>query len=149
MANRILFATDFSEISSNAFDEAIKLSKMLGAELVIANVLHYPPILSDLRAQAEEVETAMKQWCTHRLDQLAANARSAGIKAETVLREGAVVHSGILAIAEEFGTIMIVLGTHGRTGLSKLVIGSVAARVITEATCPVVTVRSKIARRAP
>jgi nucleotide-binding universal stress UspA family protein len=144
MSKKILYATDFSGNSAHTFEEALKLARLTGADLVIAHVLHFPPMVgSAFLPNGEENEAAMRKWCTHRLDQLAANARTAGISAEAVLREGAVVHAGILAIADELGALMIVLGTHGHTGLSNLVIGSVAARVITEAICPVVTVRSK------
>ena len=144
MPNPILLATDFSDISVNAFDEALKLCKLTGASLVISHVLHFPPMVgSAFVPNAEETEDAMRRWCTHRLDELAAKAVSAGVKAETVLREGAHAHAGITKLAEEKKAAMIVLGTHGRTGLSKLVIGSVASRVITEAPCPVLTVRSR------
>ncbi len=144
MSKKILYVTDFSQSSAHTFDEAVKLAKLTGSDLVIAHVLHFPPMVgSAFLPNVEETETAMKEWCTHRLDQLAANARTAGLTAEAVLREGPVVHAGILAIAEEVGASMIVLGTHGHTGFSNRVIGSVAARVLTEAICPVVTVRSQ------
>jgi nucleotide-binding universal stress UspA family protein len=144
MPNPILYATDFSDISVNAFEEALKLCKLTGADLVVAHVLHFPPMVgSAFVPNAEETEDAMRRWCTHRLDELAAKAVAAGVKAETALREGAHAHAGIAKLAEEKKATMIVLGTHGRTGLSKLVIGSVAARVITEAPCPVLTVRSR------
>lgn len=143
MATQILYSTDFSEISAHAFDEAVKLAKLMGAELVIGHVLHFPPMLTDLPAMTEETEGSMRLWCTHRLDELAARAEEAGVKARTALREGAHAHEGITKLAGETHALMIVLGTHGRTGLSKLVLGSVAARVITEAPCPVLTVRAK------
>ena len=143
MASQVLYATDFSEISAHAFDEAVKVSKAMGAELVVAHVLHFPPMVSELPAMAQEVEAAMRLWCTHRLDELASKAKAAGLSTRTVLKEGAHAHAGITKLAEELKPAMIVLGTHGRTGLSKVVLGSVAARVITEAPCPVLAVRSK------
>ena len=144
MPRKILYATDFSQNSAHTFDEALKLAKLTGCGLVIAHVLHFPPMVgSAFLPNAEETQAAMRQWCTHRLDQLAANARTAGSEAETALKEGPVVHTGLLQIAEDVDAAMIVMGTHGHTGFSKLVLGSVAARVITEAPCPVVTVRSR------
>jgi nucleotide-binding universal stress UspA family protein len=144
MPKKILYATDFSSASARTFEEALKIAKLTGTGLVVAHVLHFPPMVgSAFIPNAEETEAAMRDWCRHRLDQLAANARTAGVEAETVLKEGAVVHAGILAIAEEIGAALIVVGTHGTTGLSKMVLGSVAARVITEAECPVVTIRSR------
>ena len=144
MSKKILYATDFSSASAHTFGEALKIAKLTGADLVVAHVLHFPPMVgSAFLPNAEENEAAMRDWCRHRLDQLAANARTAGTNAETILKEGPIVHAGILAIADETGAGLIVVGTHGRTGLSKMVLGSVAARVITEADCPVVTVRSR------
>jgi len=141
MPTTILYATDFSEASVRAFAEALRLSKLMGSDLVVAHVLHFPPMLSDLPAQTEETEEAMRRWCGHRLDDLAAKAGAEGIKAVTALREDPHAHEGIAKLAGEKAALMIVLGTHGRTGLSKLVMGSVAARVIAVAPCPVLTVR--------
>ena len=144
MSKKVLYATDFSSASAHTFDEALKISTLIGADLVIAHVLHFPPMVgSAFIPNAEENEAAMRDWCRHRLDQMAANARTAGAKSEALLREGTVVHSGILAIAEEIGAVLIVMGTHGHTGLSKMVLGSVAARLLTEADCPVVSVRAR------
>ncbi len=142
MADTVLFGTDFSELSGKAFDEAIRLAKRLGADLVVAHVLQFPPMLSELPAQTEETENAMRRWCTHRLDELAARANSSGVKARGVLREGVHAYTGVTELAGETKATMVVLGTHGRTGLSRLVMGSVAARVIAEAPCPVLTVRA-------
>ena len=142
MSNTVLYATDFSEASGRAFDEAQKLSKLTGATLVVAHVLHFPPMLTDLPAQTEETEEAMRRWCRHRLEELASKAGAAGVHVTTELREDAHAHEGIVKLAGEKDALMIVLGTHGRTGLSKLVMGSVAARVIAVAPCPVLTVRS-------
>ena len=141
MPTTVLYATDFSEASGPAFDEARKLSKLTGSRLVVAHVLHFPPMLFDLPAQTDETEDAMRRWCQHRLEELAAKAGAAGVKAETELREDPHAHEGIVKLAREKDALMIVLGTHGRTGLSKLVLGSVAARVIAVAPCPVLTVR--------
>ncbi len=143
MASQVLYATDFSEIAGHAFDEALTVAKAMGAEVVIAHVLHFPPMVSELRPMAEEVEDAMRLWCNHRLAELAGKAQAAGVKAQTILREGAHAHAGLTKLAEELKPAMIILGTHGRTGISKVVLGSVAARVITEAPCPVLVVRAK------
>lgn len=142
MANQILYATDFSPISEHAFAKAVELAKLMGARLTVAHVLHFPAMDgSPFLPQAEETEERMRTWCRHRLDEMKKKAEASGVPAETVLREGAHAHHGIAKLAEEQKALMVVIGTHGRTGLSKLVVGSVAARVITEAPCPVLTVR--------
>ena len=142
MARPILYATDFSDISANAFDEAVNLCKSTHAELVVAHILHYPPMLSELRPMAEDVEEQMRVWCKHRLSEMVAKAGAAGVTARAVLREGVHPHAGIDDLAAELNAERIVMGTHGRTGLSKMVMGSVAARVIVGAPCPVVTVHA-------
>lgn len=139
----ILYATDFSEASAPAFVQAEKLCKATGASLVIAHVLHFPPMVgSPFLPYAEETEEAMRRWCGHRLEEMGIQADAHGLRCETVLREETHAHEGILGLAAEKKADMIVLGTHGRTGLTRLVMGSVAARVISEAPCPVVTVRA-------
>jgi nucleotide-binding universal stress UspA family protein len=144
MANKVLFATDFSPISEQAFEQAVKFAKLTGSGLVVAHVLHFPPMVgSAFVPMAEETEEAMRTWCRNRLGELAAKATAGGVAAETALREEPYAHAGIIKAADEHKALMIVLGTHGRTGLSKLVLGSVAARVITESPCPVLTVRAR------
>ncbi len=142
MTRPVLYATDFSDISALAFDEAIKLCKSTGAELVVAHVLHYPPMVSELRPAAEEVEEKMRNWCKHHLAEMVAKAHNAGLTARYILREGVHPYQGIDEIAAELQADHIVIGTHGRTGLSRMVMGSVAARVIAAAPCPVVTVHA-------
>jgi len=143
MANQILYATDFSPISEHAFTKAVEFAKLMGAGLTVAHVLHFPPMDgSPFLPQADETQDRTRTWCVHRLDEMKKKAEAAGVKAETALREGSHPHHGVSKLAEELKASMIVIGTHGRTGLSKLVVGSVAARIITEAPCPVLTVRA-------
>jgi nucleotide-binding universal stress UspA family protein len=77
------------------------------------------------------------------LDVLAHNARAAGVmRVETKAVQGYAIHE-ILRASKGFDGCLIVMGTHGRTGLKHLLIGSVAENVVRSATCPVVTVRSQ------
>lgn len=143
MASKVLFATDFSERSGPAFQEALRLAKLMGAGIVVSHILHFPPMVgSAFLPNGEENEEAMRAWCNHRLDQLAADARNAGVAAEKVLREGANPAEGIVDLAAEVGTEVIVLGTHGRTGMGGMMCGSVSRQVVAEAPCPVVSVRA-------
>ena len=140
---RILHPTDFSPASRAAFITAVKLAKKDRAELVIMHVLararpsvdHYvgPEIFS-------QIEAGRRQYGRKHLDALVAKARKAGVRARALLLDG-LVHDRIVRAARAQGADMIVMGTHGRTGLAKLVLGSVASRVVTLAACPVLTVR--------
>jgi nucleotide-binding universal stress UspA family protein len=77
-----------------------------------------------------------------RLTSLVAKAKKAGVRARTILLEG-VAHEQIARAARSKRADLVVLGTHGRTGLARFFLGSVAGRVVSSATCPVLTVRGK------
>jgi nucleotide-binding universal stress UspA family protein len=76
------------------------------------------------------------------LSALQAKARKAGVKGVTLLLDG-VAHEAIARAAKSKKADLIVIGTHGRTGLAKFFLGSVASRVVAAASCPVLTVRGK------
>jgi nucleotide-binding universal stress UspA family protein len=91
----------------------------------------YDKMIADVRADAER-----------QLGRLVANARKSGIRVKGLLLEG-IPHDRIVRAARSTRADLVVLGTHGRTGLGRLFLGSVAARVVTLAPCPVLTVRGK------
>lgn len=143
---RILYASDFSPASRPAFRRALDLARAGRAALTVAHVYSivvpvtgeglvagqvYDRWLAEIRADAQR-----------RLDRLVAEARKHGIRATGLLLEG-VPHDRILRAARSTRADLIVLGTHGRTGLGRILLGSVAARVVTLARCPVLTVRAK------
>jgi nucleotide-binding universal stress UspA family protein len=142
----ILCPTDFSEPSRPAFDLACALARDYGAELVVAHVTPPPlaigsgdvlmaPPLSDtteLRSQLEQIRPAdPRVTVRHRL--IADHPMAMGSEAE-----------GILAAAAEEKADLIVMGTHGRGGLSRLLMGSVAEHVLRKAPCPVLTVKAPV-----
>lgn len=142
---RIVLATDLAEASSGATRAATGLAKSHDAELIIAHVLQVPvppvggpgtgaaglymQLENDARAHVETV-----------LSGLVERAVARGIKAATAILNG-VADEEIVRFAEEKKADLVVIGTHGRTGVSKFLLGSVAARVIANASCPVLTVR--------
>jgi nucleotide-binding universal stress UspA family protein len=91
----------------------------------------YDRMLADVRAHAQR-----------QLDRLVAKAKTAGARAKGLLLEG-IPHDRIVRAARSTRADLVVLGTHGRTGLGRLFLGSVAARVVTLAPCPVLTVRAR------
>ena len=142
---RILHATDFSPASRAAFTKAIALARADKAELVIAHVLApILPVVGDGAYVSPEVYTSMEQagrkYGQKHLDALVARAKGAGVRARGLLLEGP-VHDRIVGAARKVGAEMIVIGTHGRSGLARFVLGSVASRVVSHARCPVLTVR--------
>jgi nucleotide-binding universal stress UspA family protein len=140
----VLYATDFSAASRRAFTTAVTLAKSAGARLTIVNVLS--PVLPAVPEQLidavvlDQLEKRTQLWSTRELKKLADKATAAGIKATTALRSGDPVGQ-IIRTARAEGTNLIVVGTHGRRGLPKFFLGSVAERVVARAPCPVVTVR--------
>ena len=141
-ARVLLCATDFSRASRPAFARALALAKRDGARLVLLHVMMPPsPFLGDeLPASYVELAVRARRLVERRLAELVAEARKAGVRVEAVFTEG-VPSEEILRAARRRQADMIVIGTHGRTGLGRIFMGSVAERVLQRATVPVLTVR--------
>jgi nucleotide-binding universal stress UspA family protein len=117
----------------------------LHAGFVIEHVLVPPtPLVSEIgvfpRAY-EELEAQMRAEATRNLRRLLARAKKAGIRATALLVRG-IAEREIVRSARAKKADLLVLGTHGRTGVARLFLGSVASRVIASAHCPVLTVPS-------
>jgi nucleotide-binding universal stress UspA family protein len=140
---RIVVPTDFSACSEQAWALARRLAAASGAELVLAHVLVETPLYSegavDMR-HVKDVYAAARKWAKETLERWAEAARAEGPKARVVLRTG-VPHEEIVALATDERADLVVLGTHGRGGLGRTFLGSVADRVIRLAPCPVLSVR--------
>lgn len=143
---RILHASDFSRASRAAFDQAVKLARANRAELTVVHVfstpLMYAPDGYALPRAYEEMVGWIRQQAQRQLDRLLARARAAGVRARGLLLEG-IPHDRVVRAARSRRADLLVIGTHGRTGLARLVLGSVASRIIAAAPCPVLTVRGK------
>ena len=142
--HRILVATDFTPASEPALAEAIEMAKGDGAELLIAHA-YQPPNAP----QAESIATGVyDEWVQNlrdrveaRLEPLVEKAKKEGVKAEALILSGT-PYEAITEAAEDKGADLVILGTHGRKGVSKFFLGSVASRVISSAPCPVLTVHA-------
>jgi nucleotide-binding universal stress UspA family protein len=143
---RILHPTDFSSASGAAFKRAIALAKADKAQLLIVNVLAPPMPISGEGYMPpnlyEDLEASARKYAEKKLAALQAKARAAGMRASTLVLEG-VAHEQIVRAAKSKKADLIVIGTHGRTGLAKFFLGSVASRVVAAAPCPVLTVRGR------
>ena len=143
---RILHPTDFTRASTGAFKRAAARAKADRAQLLIVHVLAptvpmagegyiSPKVYDDL-------ETSAQKYAQKRLAALQAKARAAGVKAVTLLLDG-VADQQIVRAARLKKADLIVMGTHGRTGLAQFFLGSVTSRVVATAPCPVLTVRGR------
>ena len=143
---RILHPTDFSPASRAAFKRAVAMAEADRAQLLLVHVLAPPlPIAGEGYISPnvyDDLENSARKYAQTHLSALQAKARKAGVKAVTLLLEG-VVHEEIARAAKSKKADLIVIGTHGRTGLAEFFLGSVASRVAAAASCPVMTVRGK------
>jgi universal stress protein A len=144
--SRILHATDFSKASARALNEAINLAKQNRAELLVVHVIEPTPyVAGDELGSAEiytKLEETARQDAEASMSKLLKRLKKSNLKARGLLLMGS-ADDQIVNAAKSKKANMIVIGTHGRTGLSKLLMGSVAGKVISLATCPVLTVRGK------
>jgi nucleotide-binding universal stress UspA family protein len=144
---RITYATDFSPASLAAFPHALGLARVTGAELTILYVLPSPVTLFVEGGYVpqeiwDEMDASQRAQAGQEMDRLVKQALEAGVHATTALVDGGVPAREIVKAAEETKTDLLVLGTHGRTGVARLFLGSVAAAVVATASCPVLTVRA-------
>lgn len=140
---RLLVPTDFSASSERAWALARRMATQLSAELVLVHVLVETPLYSEgpfTMKQARDVFDAARKWAVKTLGEWTAPAAAAGLSARWVLRTG-VPYKEIVGAAVRERADFIVMGSQGRGGLDRALLGSVADRVIRLAPCPVVTVR--------
>jgi len=143
---RILHPSDFSRASGAAFMKAVEVAKANRAELLVVHVLTpVIPMVGDGYVSPkvyEEIEATSRSQAQAELDRLLGKARKAGVRVKGLLMDG-VPHEQITRAARSKRADLVVIGTHGRTGLAKFFLGSVAGRVVSLASCPVLTVRGK------
>jgi nucleotide-binding universal stress UspA family protein len=139
---RILYPTDFSPAADAAFAYALESARREGAAMVLLHVIEPESPLADELAVAlsgpgrDAVEAGARMG----FDDFLARAKAVNVEASDLLREGHAADEIVAAAASEHADV-IIMGTHGRTGLRRLMLGSVAERVVATAHCPVITVR--------
>ena len=144
MFKKILFCTDFSENSDHAFSYAFNLTEAYNATLLILHVIIEPVSYywsSTPKAEdeliAKQIERVNQEINTRYLQKIE------GFKNYEILTEtdeGRAFYE-IIQVAREESADLIVMGTHGRTGIDHLILGSTAERVVRKSPCPVLTVR--------
>ena len=142
----ILCATDFSTASRPALTKAVELAKSGKAELVVLHVLVSPvaPFSTGNFAFPQayvELEVQLRREAERKMRALGKRLKKTGVRVTPVVVRGIPVQD-IVRLARSKRAGMVVMGTHGRTGISRFMMGSVAARVVATAPCPVLTVRS-------
>lgn len=138
----ILYPTDFSKPSEYAFPLACSMARDHGAKVIIMHVAPAPATMvgGEMMVPLPPVDYKAQLWESFRKLQ-ATEPRARELRIETRLAEGDPAYE-IVAAAKEIGADLIVMGTHGRSGFGRLVLGSVAEQVLRKAPCPVLTVKS-------
>jgi universal stress protein A len=141
---RIVHPTDFSPASGAAFRKAIALANEDKATLSIIHVLPTLPMVGDAYMAAsayEEMLLAHRRQAETSMSRLLKRARAAGARATGHVLDFGAVSETIVRFARRQRADLIVMGTHGHGALAKVLLGSVAERVISRAPCPVMTLK--------
>jgi len=139
---RILVATDFAESAERALRCGVQLARRHGAELILLHVYMDLPAYPEITAgQVEAIYEEQRRWIEDALERRARAARAEGLLARALLKTGPAA-STIAETASEEDVDLVVVGTHGRSGLDRLIVGSVAERVVRLASCPVLVVKT-------
>ncbi len=140
LPKRILVATDFSETADAAFDYAVDLAKPLGARLVVVHCYELPVygFPDGALVASVEVATRIMNAAQAGLDGMVERYKDQ-IPIDTVLRQG-VAWEEVKAVSEEVGADLVVIGTHGRRGIARALLGSVAEKILRTSSAPVLTI---------
>ena len=142
--NKILVPTDFSDASAAALKYACELAAAMHAELTVLHVLDHPyPIgaYTEYYSPPQEFFEKRERQARTLIDGLLTPEQKAQYHAELVLRRGDPVRQ-ILHYLHEHGAVhLVVMATHGRGGVARLMMGSVADKIVRMAPCPVLTIR--------
>ena len=139
---KILVPIDFSESSRKALHYAMSLAKQFHAEILLLHVVEIvTPSPAVTFPESESLNVKLHEEAAKRLSEWRHEVVShAAVKAAV---RGGIPYRDIVAAADESNIDLIILGTHGRTGLAHLLIGSTAERVVRHAPCPVMVVRER------
>ena len=140
----LLCPIDFSDISNHAFQTAIDLAEQFKADLHVIHVFQLPASTfpDGIYSAPDDMEDKIESQLLNRLDEFVKNNATPKINITTSLYEG-IPHVEIINSANEINADLIVMGTHGRTGLSHVLLGSVAERVIRTSKIPVLSVKKE------
>jgi nucleotide-binding universal stress UspA family protein len=140
---RIVCAVDFSEYSDYALRYAIEMARTFDADLKLLHVIELPFLPSyslagvpDLSLPVDQIEESARE----KMQELLAQCRESYSKVEGDVRTGSAFLE-IIGFARETDADLIVVGTHGRTGLRHMIIRSVAEKVVRKAPCPVLSIK--------
>jgi len=144
MYKKILVPLDGSEMATRALDQAEKLAKTFDAEIILFQVVPFMPIYGSPELVTplivdEKQKEAVEKYLANVTEEL----KKRGFRVTATVRTGQQVAVEIIDFAKEVGVDLIVMCTHGRSGISRWVLGSVALKLLTRAETPILLIRSK------
>ena len=140
----IVVPVDGSETAYAAVAKSIEFAQAFGSKIIVVQVLSLDPYIAAEYISAHQTNDLIERARTsiiESLDAAKAKFNQYGIEVETKILEGQVIHREIIKVAEENHADLIIIGSHGRTGLKKLFLGSVAQSLLGESHIPVLIVR--------
>ena len=147
MYRKILVATDGSALSKKAVRSAIELAGAVGAELVALYVVPRYPVSyfeGGVTISTADIARTEKQWAEHGqavVDAVHDAAAAAGVKAKATITRSDLVAEAILATVKKNKCDLVVMASHGRSGLKRILLGSETQHVLTHSTVPVLVLR--------
>ena len=147
MYQRILVATDGSDLSRTAVNSAIELAAAIGAELVALYVVPRYPVSyfeGGITVSVEDIARTEKQWSDKGqavVDAVQEQARAQGVMAKAVVAQSDLVAESIMSAATKHECDLVVMASHGRKGIKRVLLGSETQHVLTHSTVPVLVLR--------
>jgi len=140
MYTHILIPTDGSELAGKGVQHGVALAKLIGAKITILTVL--PPDMITADREVDEIRKASKQKHAEEvLGAVATQTQTAGVACETIQVEHEHPYQAIINAADSKGCDLIVMASHGRRGISAIVLGSETVKVLTHCKIPVLVYR--------
>ena len=145
MYRNILIATDGSPLAARAVEHGCKLAKSLGAKVLLLTVTERFHVFALEADQIEETSASFDEHIQRQAERTLAEAsgiaRNLGVEATTLQMEGDAPYRAIIRMAEDYGCNLIIMASHGRGGVSALVLGSETMKVLHHSNIPVLVVR--------
>jgi nucleotide-binding universal stress UspA family protein len=149
MYARILIATDGSELADRALDHGLQLAKLAGSEVTVVTVTEpatvvgggYATVAGTVIDPLPELIEAQDKAARELLERTAKRATDQGVTVKTVLVDNSFPAEGIVATAANIGAELIIIGSHGRRGLNRLLLGSQTNNVLAHTKVPVLVTR--------
>ncbi len=144
MYKKILVPLDGSELAKKALYEAEKLARCFDSEIILFQVVPFMPIYGSPELVTPLIiDEKQKEVAERYLSNLAEELRAKGLKVTALVKTGQQVAVEIIDFAKEAGVDLIIMNTHGRSGITRWVLGSTAHKVLVRAETPILLLRSK------